>query len=166
MMRRLMRRGSARGGHSVRPSALAALGVAMVLACLALFASSALAAQTHPYTGISFGPEGTAGTSFGNVQGVAVDQPKRRYLRGRCWGRKRFTSSMLREAANISVVGGTWRFGWRWGYDPSRPALPLASPHPYNPPRHRSSGREGSRDHLGLAGITRPTVIEEGLGHE
>ena len=75
MMGRLMRRGSARGGHSVRPSALAALGVAMVLACLALFASSALAAQTHPYTGMSFGLDGAGGSAgFGQIGAVAVDQ--------------------------------------------------------------------------------------------
>ena len=75
MMGRLMRPGNVRGGHSVRPSALAALGVAMVLACLALFASSALAAQTHPYTGLSFGPDGaSAPGEFGLVTGVTVDQ--------------------------------------------------------------------------------------------
>jgi hypothetical protein len=45
-----------------------------VVGTMALAASSALAAKTHPYTGTSFGPDGTAATSFGNLQGVAVDQ--------------------------------------------------------------------------------------------
>ncbi|HEX3733224.1 MAG TPA: hypothetical protein VHU91_09925, partial [Mycobacteriales bacterium] len=38
------------------------------------FGSSALAAQIHPYTGTSFGPDGTTATSFANLQGIAVDQ--------------------------------------------------------------------------------------------
>jgi hypothetical protein len=52
----------------------------LVLICLAtalvvaLTASSASAAVTHPYMGLSFGPDGTAATSFANLQGVAVDQ--------------------------------------------------------------------------------------------
>ncbi len=46
----------------------------IVLAAMALFASGALAAKTHPYTGTSFGPDGTAATSFANLQSLAVDQ--------------------------------------------------------------------------------------------
>jgi hypothetical protein len=45
----------------------------MLAAGLLLLPSSALALETHPLTG-SFGPDGTTGTSFANVQGVAVDQ--------------------------------------------------------------------------------------------
>jgi DNA-binding beta-propeller fold protein YncE len=46
-----------------------------IVATAALSASPALAAQTHLYTGTFFGPDGTpASASFGNVQGVAVDQ--------------------------------------------------------------------------------------------
>ena len=46
-----------------------------MMAALALTASSALAAKTHPYTGTSFGPDGAAGSeSFTAVQGVGVDQ--------------------------------------------------------------------------------------------
>jgi hypothetical protein len=45
-----------------------------LLALLALSASSAQAAITHPYTGTSFGPGGVGVGSFGNVQGVAVEQ--------------------------------------------------------------------------------------------
>ncbi len=42
---------------------------------MALMAAPAFAAQTHPYTGTSFGPDGAAGSeSFTAVQGVAVDQ--------------------------------------------------------------------------------------------
>lgn len=62
------------GAPSVRLLAPLALAIAAFLA-LAAAPASALAAQTHVYTGTSFGPDGTAGTaSFGNVQGVAVDQ--------------------------------------------------------------------------------------------
>jgi hypothetical protein len=45
-----------------------------VAAVLAVLASPALAAQTHPYAGTSFGPDGAGGTeSFGRVQSLAVD---------------------------------------------------------------------------------------------
>jgi len=45
-----------------------------VVAALALCASPALAAQSHPYTGTSFGPDGVGGTeSFERVQSIAVD---------------------------------------------------------------------------------------------
>jgi len=45
-----------------------------IAALLALCVSSALAAQTHPYAGTSFGPDGVGGTeSFGHVQSLAVD---------------------------------------------------------------------------------------------
>src|ERR1700709_1757762 len=41
---------------------------------LAICASPALAAQTHPYTSTSFGPDGVGGTeSFERVQSLAVD---------------------------------------------------------------------------------------------
>lgn len=60
------------GARSVRLLALLALAIG---ALLAFTASSAFALETRLYTGTSFGPDGTAGTaSFGNVQGVAVDQ--------------------------------------------------------------------------------------------
>jgi hypothetical protein len=45
-----------------------------LLSLLALGASSAQAAITHPYTGTSFGPGGVGTGSFGNVVGVAVRQ--------------------------------------------------------------------------------------------
>ncbi len=41
---------------------------------MALTAVPASADLTHPYTGLSFGPDGTSATSFDSVQGVAVDQ--------------------------------------------------------------------------------------------
>lgn len=45
-----------------------------LLLLLAVFASSVSAAQTHPYTGVSFGPDGVGGSaSFERVQSVAVD---------------------------------------------------------------------------------------------
>jgi hypothetical protein len=45
-----------------------------ITAVLALCASPALAAQTHPYTGTFFGPDGVGGTeSFERVQSLAVD---------------------------------------------------------------------------------------------
>jgi hypothetical protein len=45
-----------------------------IAAVLALCVSPALAAETHPYTGTSFGPDGVGGTeSFGRVQSIAVD---------------------------------------------------------------------------------------------
>jgi hypothetical protein len=57
-------------GHIFR--ALFAL-VGLLLA-LALTATPALAAKTHLYTGTSFGPDGTAASSFTNAQGLAIDQ--------------------------------------------------------------------------------------------
>jgi hypothetical protein len=46
-----------------------------VAALMALTASSALAVQTHPYTGVSFGPDGAGGSAdFENVGSVAVDR--------------------------------------------------------------------------------------------
>ncbi|HXM86462.1 MAG TPA: hypothetical protein VN889_02400, partial [Solirubrobacteraceae bacterium] len=51
---------------------MATLVVLIALACAN--ASSAQAAITHPYTGVSFGPGGVGSGSFGGVVGVAVDQ--------------------------------------------------------------------------------------------
>jgi hypothetical protein len=46
----------------------------VVAVVLAVFSSPASAAQTRPYTGVSFGPDGVGGTeSFQRVQGVALD---------------------------------------------------------------------------------------------
>jgi hypothetical protein len=46
----------------------------VLVAALALGASPALGAQGHPYTGVSFGPDGVGGSkSFENVGSVAVD---------------------------------------------------------------------------------------------
>ena len=62
-------------GRDSRPSArlVTVLSLAIV-AALMLCASPALAAQTHPYTGTSFGPDGVGGTeSFERVQALAVD---------------------------------------------------------------------------------------------
>jgi hypothetical protein len=64
------------GGPSrgrVRPPLLATLCLA-IAGFLALCASPTFAAQTHPYTGTSFGPDGVGGTqSFEGLRGVAVD---------------------------------------------------------------------------------------------
>jgi hypothetical protein len=47
----------------------------MVAVLMALFASSASASQTRLYTGVSFGPDGVAGSEvFQNIQSIAVDQ--------------------------------------------------------------------------------------------
>lgn len=46
-----------------------------IAAVLAISASPAFGVQTHPYTGVSFGPDGAAGTeSFNGLRGVAIDQ--------------------------------------------------------------------------------------------
>ncbi len=51
------------------------LACVLVFALLAPLPSSALAATTRPYTGVSFGPDGVGGTeSFSNLQSLAVDQ--------------------------------------------------------------------------------------------
>jgi hypothetical protein len=64
------------GASSSRPlRAIFAVLALAIAALLALFAPVASAAQTRLYTGVSFGPDGTAGTaSFDNVQSIAVDQ--------------------------------------------------------------------------------------------
>jgi hypothetical protein len=55
---------------SIRAVLFLCLGLALFAA---LFATPVLAAQTHLYTGVSFGPDGTAATSFGQVQSIAID---------------------------------------------------------------------------------------------
>ncbi len=52
------------------------LGLALLIVGVALGvgAPSALAVVSAEYSGVSFGPDGTPGTSFVDVQGVAVDQ--------------------------------------------------------------------------------------------
>jgi hypothetical protein len=68
------RSGRPASGKSLVPrKLLAPLGFA-ILALLAVGASSAQAAISHPYTGTSFGPGGVGSGSFVNVQGVTVDQ--------------------------------------------------------------------------------------------
>jgi hypothetical protein len=62
------------GARSHRTPRILALLCLAVVGAMALMASPAFAVETHPYTGLSFGPDGTASTSFANVQGVAVDQ--------------------------------------------------------------------------------------------
>jgi WD40-like Beta Propeller Repeat len=48
--------------------------LALVAAALALWVSPASAAETHPYTGVAFGPDGVGGSaSFEAVRSVAVD---------------------------------------------------------------------------------------------
>jgi hypothetical protein len=59
------------GAAPARPLSVLCLSVAAVLA---LCASPALAAHTHPYTGTSFGPDGVGGTeSFEGARSLAVD---------------------------------------------------------------------------------------------
>ena len=61
-------------GSGARRSAAPFVLCLSIVAMLALCASPALAAQTHPYTGTSFGPDGVGGTeSFERVQSIAVD---------------------------------------------------------------------------------------------
>lgn len=59
-----------------RRTALRFVSLALVAIVFAVgFASSAFAAETHPYTGTSFGPDGVGGTeTFENLQSIAVDQ--------------------------------------------------------------------------------------------
>jgi hypothetical protein len=64
------------GAHSIgaAPIGLLAVLCLSVVAMLSVLASPALAAQTHPYIGTSFGPDGVGGTeSFERVQSLAVD---------------------------------------------------------------------------------------------
>jgi hypothetical protein len=58
-----------------RQAWLVAVVIAVGLIAMGSGATSALGSQTHPYTGVSFGPEGTSGSaSFLNVRSIAVDQ--------------------------------------------------------------------------------------------
>ncbi len=66
--------GSTSGKGTSLGSFLALLGI-LFTSALALSATPALAVTSHPYTGLSFGPDGATGSAtFNNVQGVAVDQ--------------------------------------------------------------------------------------------
>jgi virginiamycin B lyase len=59
------------GGSGARSIAVVAC---LAIALLALFASAALAAETHPYTGVSFGPDGVGGSqNFQGVRSITVD---------------------------------------------------------------------------------------------
>ena len=61
------------GAPSHRLGRLAVL-VAAIVSMVALFASSALAAQSHPYTGTSFGPDGVGGTeSFQDLRALTME---------------------------------------------------------------------------------------------
>jgi hypothetical protein len=63
----------ARSGGAAAARALTVLCLSVV-AVFAALAPPALAAQTHPYTGTSFGPDGVGGSaSFERVQSIAVD---------------------------------------------------------------------------------------------
>jgi hypothetical protein len=63
----------ARGARSIG-AASARLLTVLCLSIFATLASSALAAQTHPYTGVSFGPDGVGGSAnFESAAAVAVD---------------------------------------------------------------------------------------------
>ncbi len=63
------------GGTARRPFASLLALAGLALCALALFASPAAAEAIHPYTGTSFGPEGTTGSAtFQSVQGMAMDQ--------------------------------------------------------------------------------------------
>lgn len=68
------RRRSAPTSHSsVRGAAPVAILVGLLL-LLAAFAPQASAAESHPYTGVAFGPDGVGGSaSFERVQSIAVD---------------------------------------------------------------------------------------------
>jgi hypothetical protein len=64
-------RAPALGGSGGRSIAVVAC---VAIALLALFASAALAAETHPYTGVSFGPDGVGGSqNFQGVRSITVD---------------------------------------------------------------------------------------------
>ena len=73
-MRRHAKASSTASGSGGR-NPLRTLSLCFVAGLVALLAlsPSAFAALTHPYTGLSFGPDGTEGTTFGRVQSVAID---------------------------------------------------------------------------------------------
>jgi hypothetical protein len=65
---------SAATTSAYRRIALGSSAICIAAIFLAGFTSFALGAQTHPYTGTSFGPDGVGGTeSFERVQSLAVD---------------------------------------------------------------------------------------------
>jgi hypothetical protein len=61
------------GATSRRRSRLVLAPILAALGLILVFASSALAAETHPFE-TSFGPDGTSATSFANPESLAVDQ--------------------------------------------------------------------------------------------
>ena len=62
---------SSSGGRN--PLRTFSLGFLVGLIAVLAMSSSSFASITHPYTGVSFGPDGTEGTAFGRVQSVAID---------------------------------------------------------------------------------------------
>jgi hypothetical protein len=49
-------------------------GTVVAIIAIAVFAGSATAGQIHNYTGTSFGPDGTAGSTFPRASALAIDQ--------------------------------------------------------------------------------------------
>jgi hypothetical protein len=92
-------------GRGVRLRSLALLGLAVALVT-ALTASPALAVETHPYTGLSFGPDGTAGTSFSFVQGVAVEQSSEDVYVHDAGAGKVYKFDSSGAPVNFSALGG------------------------------------------------------------
>ncbi|MBA3865819.1 MAG: hypothetical protein H0X42_05665 [Solirubrobacterales bacterium] len=57
------------------PSARLLAPLALAIVAMLIFAGAAFAAETRPYTGTSFGPDGVGGSrSFQIIQGITVDQ--------------------------------------------------------------------------------------------
>jgi hypothetical protein len=67
-------KGSGAPSHRHPRLQLAAISCLAIAAAMALTAAPALASETHFYTGLSFGPDGTTATSFVDPEGLAVDQ--------------------------------------------------------------------------------------------
>ena len=131
----------------------------VAIAFFAVFVASASAAQTRPYTGVSFGPDGVGGSeSFESIQSVAVDQSTGDVYVYDSGEGKIYKFDSPGEPDDFSALGTNVI-----EQKPLPAPNSLASPHPYNPPRYRSPGREGSRDHLGLGARCSWSAIGEEL---
>jgi hypothetical protein len=105
----------------------------LVVLCLALAllgaltASPALAVQTHPYTGTSFGPDGTSGSSFSRIASVAVDPANGNVYAYDSSAGKIYKFDSVGNPVNFSGLAGNAIEGLS-GYGPGESQLAIAPP--------------------------------------
>ena len=139
-------------GHSGTRSPIGrvrAASVALIVAtvaCFVLSGGTAYAIKLHPTLASSFGPDGTSGTQFTELNGIAFDQAAKKVY-----------------VAGLSNVGAEGE-GEIWGFDMSNPGLasPLPSFSPLLPGAVRHVGIAVDNSSTGSSGRVYLSSQEEG----